>query len=223
MARVARKISKTGIYHIMLRGANRAIIFEDIEDREFFIERLKKLKETNKCNLYAYCLMDNHVHILIKESEDNISTCIKRICSSYVYYYNNKYDRLGHLFQERFKSETVETDNYFVTVLRYIHQNPSQAGMPMYVKDSNWTSYNDYIGEAYKIDVSFGLKLFSDNIETAKSMFIKYHKEINDDKCLDYENFIRLTDQEAILEIKKKGIHNISSIKQVEKNNRDYI
>ncbi len=223
MPRVARSKSETGIYHAMLRGINRTAIFEDQEDREFLLERLKLFTEKRKYDLYAYCLMDNHVHLLLKEKEDEISTSIKRISSAYATWYNNKYERCGHLFQERFKSEVVETDNYFLTVLRYIHKNPAQAGMFEYVKDSNWTSYNDYTIKPNKINIAFGLGLFSEDINQAKEMFITHHNQDNKDICLDYKDFIRLTDQDARLEILKIGITNINAISQLDKNNRDYV
>ena len=79
--------------------------------------------------------MSNHIHLLIREREDTIGMAIKRIASSYVYYYNHKYSRDGHLFRERFKSETVNDMAYFLTLLRYIHQNPVKAGMVSEVKD----------------------------------------------------------------------------------------
>ena len=92
-----------------------------------------KASETNirhwNYTLYAYCLMSNHIHLLIREREDEIGMAIKRIASSYVYYYNHKYSRDGHLFRERFKSEPVNDMAYFVILLRYIHQNPVKAGM----------------------------------------------------------------------------------------------
>ena len=75
------------------------------------------------CTLYAYCLMSNHVHLLIRERDESIGEAIKRIASSYVYYYNHKYLRDGHLFKERFKSEPVNDMAYFTILLRYIHQN----------------------------------------------------------------------------------------------------
>jgi putative transposase len=129
MARKERKKSRSGIYHIMLRGINRQTIFEDEEDKRKFLETLKKYKDVSKYQLYSYCLMDNHVHLLIREMDETIAEAIKRISSSYVYWYNLKYERVGHLFQERFKSERVESEVYFLTVLRYIHQNPLKAGL----------------------------------------------------------------------------------------------
>jgi len=127
LARVARERSRTGIYHIMLRGINRQTIFKDNQDRVRFLDTLGEYKNICEFVFYGYCLMDNHVHLLIKETKESVSDIIKRICSSYVYWYNAKYKRCGHLFQERFKSEVVETDSYFLTVLRYIHQNPLKA------------------------------------------------------------------------------------------------
>ena len=129
MPRQAREKSSSGIYHVMLRGINRQNIFEDDRDRQRFIETILYYKTISNYELYGYCLMDNHIHLLIKEKDESISKAIKRICSSYVYWYNQKYERCGHLFQERYKSEVVETEGYFLTVIRYIHQNPIKAGL----------------------------------------------------------------------------------------------
>ncbi len=143
MARVGRKKSKSGIYHIMIRGINRQNIFEDDEDRKRFIERIKYYKDISEYRVYGYCLMDNHIHLLIKEEKDNISNAIKRISSSYVHWYNNKYEIWGYLFGERYKSEVVENDKYFLIVLRYIHQNPIKAGKARNIEEYKWSSYNE--------------------------------------------------------------------------------
>jgi len=124
MPRQARQKSESGIYHIMLRGINQQIIFEDEEDSEKFIETLKTYKAISGYKIFAYCLMGNHCHLLLKVEKEDLVLIFKRIAGSYVYWYNWKYYRRGHLFQDRFKSEPVEDDVYFLTVLRYIHQNP---------------------------------------------------------------------------------------------------
>jgi len=139
MPRTIRKGSKTGVYHIMLRGINKQCIFNDGEDKRIFINRLLRYKEIGDFEIYAYCLMDNHVHLLIKERSETVSVLIKRIGVSYVNWFNNKYDRTGHLFQDRFKSEPVENDSYLLTAARYIHQNPVKIGQSI----ENWTSYPD--------------------------------------------------------------------------------
>ena len=156
MPRQARKESGTGIFHVMMRGINHQNIFEDEEDNYQFINTLDRMRvryddEGNpcgsNCTYYAYCLMSNHVHLLIRERDESIGDTIKRIASSYVYYYNHKYLRDGHLFKERFKSEPVNDMAYFTILLRYIHQNPVKAGIVENVKDYEYSSWCEYDGE----------------------------------------------------------------------------
>lgn len=111
----------------MMRGINRQAIFYDEADFSKFLETLLKYKEISGYEIYAYCLMDNHVHLLLKVGREPLEQIMRRICGSYVYWYNTEYQRIGYLFQDRFKSEVVENDSYFLTVLRYIHQNPLKA------------------------------------------------------------------------------------------------
>ena len=115
MPRKTRKKSKSGIYHIILRGQNRQIIFEDDEDKEKFLQTIEECKRKSGFELYGYCLMRNHIHLLLHELKDETGIIMRRIGASYVYWYNWKYRRCGHLFQDRYKSETVETDEYFLT------------------------------------------------------------------------------------------------------------
>ena len=129
MARQARKKSNSGIYHIILRGINRQQIFEDGEDYSKFLRILEECKAISKFEIFAYCLMNNHIHLLLKEVKEPIEQVMKRITTRFVYWYNIKYQRSGHLFQDRFKSEPVESDEYFLTVIRYIHQKPVKAGL----------------------------------------------------------------------------------------------
>ena len=145
MPRTARKKSNSGIYHIMLRGINRQIIFEDDEDRVKFIDILKHYKQKCGFNIFAYCLMDNHVHLIIKVNNDSLKSIMKRIGVSYVYWYNWKYKRSGHLFQDRYKSEVIEDDSYLLSLVRYIHQNPIKANITPIIGEYPWSSYGEYI------------------------------------------------------------------------------
>ena len=138
MPRTAKDQSATGIYHVMIRGINRQDIFETPEDYRKFIETLASLREVVSedmqtkictCHIYAYCIMPNHVHILIHEKDWTISQCVKYIADIYVRYYNKKYGRIGHLLQDRFKSEPCNDSDYFIVLMRYIHQNPVKAGL----------------------------------------------------------------------------------------------
>jgi len=198
MPRNARKKSVSGIYHVMLRGINRQVIFEDNEDRSKFIQVLKESKAKSKFALYAYCLMGNHVHLLMKEQEEPLEKIFKRIGASYVYYYNLKYKRTGHLFQDRFRSEPVESDEYFLTVLRYIHQNPVKARLSDITSKYRWSSYNDYIGNTGITDISFGLSLFGDHRSETVISIKQFLEEQNVDQCLELQDDgVRLNDKEA--------------------------
>lgn len=146
MPRTARKKSESGIYHIILRGINKQTIFEEEEDSITFLETLGTYKEKSGYKVFAYCLMGNHIHLLLKEENEELGIVMRRIGASYVYWYNEKYGRCGHLFQDRYKSEPVENEKYLLTVLRYIHQNPLKAGVVKDVASYRWSSYWEYVG-----------------------------------------------------------------------------
>ena len=140
MPRIERIASTTSIYHTMLRGINHQLIFKESEDFTKFLSILSEVKKLSGFTLYAYCLMGNHVHLLLKEGKEPIAQIFKRIGARYVFWFNWKYGRSGHLFQDRFKSEPVETDDYFITVLLYIYQNPVKAGICKRPQDYVWSS-----------------------------------------------------------------------------------
>lgn len=192
MPRQARQLSASGIYHIMLRGINRQNIFEDEEDKDRFLQTLSHYKTVSGYQLYAYCLMSNHVHLLLKPEIESLDTILKRIAGSYVYWFNWKYKRSGHLFQDRFKSEPVNDDNYFLTVLRYIHQNPVKSGLCKGVADYRYSSYRAYLGESGIVDTAVCLEMIT------AEQFIEFNNEYSNEVCLDLEeNPFRLTDEEA--------------------------
>ena len=217
MPRQARRKSESGIYHIMLRGINQQQIFEDEEDSLRFLETIAKYKEQCGYEIYAYCLMGNHIHILLKEGKENLTVVLKRIAGSFVYWYNWKYRRCGHLFQDRFKSEPVEDDEYFLTVIRYIHQNPIKAGICKNIDGYKFSSYNEYINKQNLVDIDFCLSIID------KEEFIEFNNEFNDDVCLDIsDNDFRLTDDEALKIIWKickcKSVSDFQKLDKVKRN-----
>ena len=117
MPRASRVLSETQVYHIMIRGVNKQEIFLDNDDKAVFISLLKKVKEKFDFNIYAYVLMNNHIHLEIKDNENCISKIIHKLTTSYALYFNNKYDRVGHLFQDRFRSNPVENDRYLLNLV----------------------------------------------------------------------------------------------------------
>lgn len=231
MPRIARRKSGTGVYHLILRGVNGQTIFHDNEDGEKFLHTIKKYKEVSGYEIYAYCLMKNHAHLLIKEENEELGIAMRRIGASYVYWYNLKYDRRGHLFQDRFRSEPVEDQQYLLTVIRYIHHNPLKAGIVKDIKQYKWSSYKDYInnnindvndvndknstaqipdnqannGANEITDIDFILGILNGNDKNkALEMFKEFHKKPSeDDNCLEIEEGKRIRDEEGKDIIKK--------------------
>ena len=195
MPRKARTASSTNIYHVMLRGINKQVIFEEDGDRWYFLSTLKYCKEVSGFRLYAFCLMSNHVHLLLETGEEPLETVFKRIGSRYVKWFNQKYQRTGHLFQDRFRSENVETDRYFMTVLRYILQNPMKAGMEFEVGKYRWTSYRAYEhGGGNITDTEYAEAVFG-----GRDKLIAFCKQENDDRAMEENEFNwRIQDDEAI-------------------------
>lgn len=230
MPRGPREKSESGIYHIMIRGANRQEIFHDIEDNLRFLETLNKIKTMSEIKVHGWCLMDNHLHLLLAEGKEDLSITMKRIGVSFVWYYNQKYKTTGHLFQDRFKSEKVESDEYLLTVIRYIHQNPVKAEIVKYAGQWRWSSYLGYLGNRIYpeglLDNDLILKMFSEDKSTAIERFREFSELRNDDSCLDdvvNEN-LRLTDEEARQEILNLiGNYGIGQIKSLPKIERDKI
>lgn len=226
MPRQARLKSESGIYHIIMRGINRQSIFKDQEDNHRFLHALQHYKDLSGYKLYAYCLMGNHVHLLIHVDVEPLEQIMRRICGSYVYWYNKKYERIGNLFQDRFKSEAVEDDTYFLTVLRYIHQNPYKAGLVTELEKHKWSSYGVYINlETEKtklLDPDFTLKIFDGDKKRALQAFIEFHSQVKDDSCLEIEDSHSISDQEAGEIIKSRfKLKNVADIKKLESKQRN--
>lgn len=199
MPRQARIKSESGIYHIMLRGINQQQIFEEAEDYYKFLDIVKECKAICEFKLFAYCLMGNHIHLLIQEGSETLEQIFKRICGRFVYWYNIKYRRVGHLFQDRFKSEPVDSEIYFLTVLRYIHQNPIKASLCKRIEDYAYSSYSEYLGTNDLVDVDYALQLISID------EFIGLNQQIVGANCLDVPDkaIVRVTDEQARVLIKK--------------------
>lgn len=192
MARTARIKSDSNIYHIMIRGIDRQLIAEDEEDNWKLKEILSQCKEICGYERYGYCFLGNHIHLLMKEGKENLEQIFKRIGSRYVYYFNQKYKRVGHLFQDRFKSEPINDDGYLLTVLAYIHNNPVKAGLSKTAAEYKWSSYREYMESNSLIDVEFILGMIM------KGQFIELYKAEPQEGVLDIGvDNLKMTDEEA--------------------------
>lgn len=127
MARKARVKSSTGIYHVLVRAVSDLSLVSDMEDAQFYIDILNDLQQKGYCEVHAYALFPTHAHLLIKEGEgEPIGSIMKRIAGSYSYYFNVKYEHYGPIYIDRFKSNPVETKDYFLRVLNHIGSQQAQ-------------------------------------------------------------------------------------------------
>ena len=213
MAREARQLSESNIYHVMLRGNNRQAVFEEDEDRLYFMKVLTRCKEISGFQLHAFVLMPNHVHLLIEPAGEPLDTVFRRIGTRYAVWFNWKYQRTGHLFQDRFRSEAVETDLYFMTVLRYILQNPMKAGLETRPGSYRWSSYRAYqTGKGAVTDTAFAEKLFG-----GREALASYLIRENDDTVMDEGEPVRRVTDEQAKEIlnRTSGCRTVSAFQQL--------
>ena len=156
MARALRIKYKNALYHITSRGNERKNIFENDHDRDFFLKTLKESLNTYHVILYSYVLMSNHFHLLLETPLANLSEFMRQFNITYTSYYNRKYNRVGHLYQGRYKSILVQKDNYLHILSRYIHLNPlrvlkmenvSLKEKEKYLRQFKWSSLKGYINK----------------------------------------------------------------------------
>ena len=219
MPRIKRSKSYTKVYHIIIRGINKQDIFLDKQDYLKFIKEIENTKEKYLYEIYAYSFMNDHIHFVVYDKNDNISIAIQSLNIRYSSYFNKKYERIGHLFQNRFKSKNIEDEMYLKNVIRYIHKNPENAGMEPYI----WTSYKEYFYKNKIITAEKVLKLFGNNMIESINNFKEYHKLYNkkDDNIGDYELLRKISDEEAIETIKNiLNEDNLLKIQKYEKNKK---
>lgn len=175
MARPPRIQLPGAFYHIIVRGNQRQDIFLDDRDRAEYLERLKHYKKEQGFSLYAYMLMTNHVHLLIGTVNSPISKIMQLINFTYTRYFNKKYDKVGHLFQGRYKSFICKFDEYLLALVKYIHLNPVRAKITERPDDYKWSSHLDYVsGSSGIVDTDKVLRMFSERISDARQRYIYF-------------------------------------------------
>src|SRR5919108_3716556 len=128
MPRTARIDIPGILYHVIVRGIERRVIFMDDSDRESFTARLARLLEQTGTDCLAWALMDNHFHLLLRTGPTRLSTFMRSLLTGYAVTFNLRHGRVGHLFQNRYKSIVCEEEPYLLELVRYIHLNPLRAG-----------------------------------------------------------------------------------------------
>ena len=181
MPRQAREVSPSGYYHIMMRGIDKDFIYQSSNDKAYIV---KLLKEDDKLDLAAYCVMDNHLHLVLQGESMALAQSLRKINIKYAMHYNFVHDRVGHVFQNRYRSEIVASDRYFTHLIRYVHNNPVKAGLVAEARQYLWSSYSEYLASEDVISLQqkrFVLGLFAKGTEGFKA----FHLEPDEHEYLD--------------------------------------
>lgn len=158
MPRIPRNLLDTSYFHVITQGINRSYIFNNENDIKYYIQTMYKLKNEYNINIIAYCIMNNHAHFLIQvQSIEQMSKYMQRLNAKYGIFYNKKYNRVGYVFRDRYKSEGIYSEEQLYNCIKYIFENPVKAGMCKQASDYPYSNYRkiDFISiKEYKyIDV----------------------------------------------------------------------
>lgn len=163
MNRVPRSVYQKGFFHVMVQGINKKYIFEKSIDKEEYLSLLMRYKNNFKILLLAYCIMDNHAHILIYTDEINdMSQYMRIVNSKFAREYNRSSERVGYVFRDRFNSEYIDTKDYLLKCLNYIHMNPVKAKMVDSPERYKYSSYNNFIKKCGNVNNEVIKKIFDD-------------------------------------------------------------
>ena len=171
MPRQARRVSPNGYYHVMMRGNGRQLIYNDDGDRRAFLSMLADALYAHSVGLIAWCLMDNHFHLLLEclpdpDGTDSLGAFMHRLATRYALHFNGRTGHVGSVFQGRFTSKPIESDAYLLRAMRYIHNNPREMGIAP--DQYRWSSYGEYLGTARLCDTSTVLDML-DGVEGFKA------------------------------------------------------
>ena len=186
MPRKARIDTAGALHHIMVRGIEGCNIFRNDDDRDNFIGRLGKILSETDTSCYAWALIPNHFHLLLQTGSIPISTVMRRLLTGYALYYNKKYRRRGHLFQNRFKSILCQRDSYFLELVRYIHLNPLRAKIVDNLDDLDkykFCSHSVVLGRNKKVEwqnTKEVMLMFGDSLSKARRSYRSFIKKGRD-------------------------------------------
>lgn len=227
MPRKNRNLFDKILCHHMVQGINKEYIFETNEEKEKYLELLKKYYKQFEIDIIAYCIMNNHAHMMLYSQEiENISKFMKQVNSIYAMYYNKKKNRVGYVYRNRFKSVPIMTREQMYTCIKYIHMNPVKAGIVEKEEQYKYSSYHDYLNQTGFLNkriLKFVFDSSENYIETFKSIEYKninLHKDKHNlEKILD--NFL-IREKINLSEIRKNKMLIQKFIKHLNSNQHEF-
>jgi len=177
MARKPRIHYDGALYHVIVRGNNRAYIFRNKDNKEEYKKIVSKYKKRYRFKLYAYCIMNNHAHLLIEVEAIPLSKIMQGIQQVFTQHYNRRNRTTGHVFEQRYKSFLCDKEVYLLSLIRYLHQNPVRSNLKNGI-NYPWSSHQEYLGNPGLTDVDFPLSLFAPHKNKAKKRYLTFMDEI---------------------------------------------
>ncbi len=231
MPRYPRNYIKTCFFHVITQGIEKTYIFESEEDIKFYLAKMYSLNQECEIKIIAYCIMNNHAHILLETSKvENLTKFMQRLNTAYAKYYNKKYNRVGYVFRSRYRSEGIYNEKYLYNCIKYIHYNPVKAGMCKHPWEYPYSNYKttkeldkDYSEKYLFMDID------EDKSRECKNIIFKFLvdnkvtiEEIKKNKdmmkkiivTLKDENNISLRKIAELLEVNRESIRKIYNSKQ---------
>lgn len=209
MPRTARLIVPGGMYHVTARGNGQCDIFYSDRDKKMLLDLTRKKKKDTGIQILSYCLMNNHIHLFLKDPQDNLSVFMQQVLGSYTRYLNGTYDRTGELFGKRFFSRPIECTSDVQRTIRYIHNNPVKAHICP-ANEYLWSSYDEFVSLPQYCDIIDAFDLIG-----GAEGFREIMATADPQDCLVSTNPNRLTDEEVFglmqFWLHEEGVGNITS------------
>ena len=179
MARKPRIEFEGGFYHVITRGNQRQKVFLEEKDFLKYLEFLSDYKDRYGFWIYAYVLMNTHVHLLIETGQVPLSKILQGINQRFTMYFNWRYGTVGHLFQGRYKAILCDKDAYLFSLVKYLHCNPVRAGMVRQPEGYRWSSHREYLGMNKNglVDTGLLLGMFSEDLKRGRKLYREYMRK----------------------------------------------
>lgn len=204
MARKPRVEYAGALYHVICRGNQRQVIFRSDADRKYYLDRLEQYRERYGFKVYAYVLMSNHLHLLLETGRVPLSRIMQGLQLRYTGYFNKKYNKVGHLFQGRYKAILCDRDAYLLELVRYLHLNPGRMRYPMDAERYRWSSHGAYRGKDNLVRIETGpvLGQLAKSVGKARLAYLKFiadgklaghqadYYDVRDQRFLGDERFV---------------------------------